>query len=235
MYFNFRYFLLAAFIFSINACTSNQNSNSKKMSSVQIMEVTTFKIKSGVDASVFNTRDAGVEADFTSKQPGFIKRISGITEDGTIGVIVFWESNADADASMSKFMKDASVADYGAMIDAGTMKMARYSMDKSYDAAKSEFIEVMTYNLNDGIDYADYVAINDKVEKEVTGPKPGFIQRMIGQDDKANQVVAIFWDNKQNSDAALQPFMNNPISKEFMGMMQQSTIWMGRFQTLKSL
>jgi len=35
---------------------------------------------------------------------------------------------ADAEASMGKFMKDQSVADYAGMINGPTMKMNRYKM-----------------------------------------------------------------------------------------------------------
>ena len=39
----------------------------------------------------FAKRDAQVESDFTSKQPGFIKRQSGVDEEGTYVVVVFWK------------------------------------------------------------------------------------------------------------------------------------------------
>ncbi len=224
---NLNYFIVLTF-FAVCVSCSQAETN-------PIMEVTTFQIKNGISSDVFNQRDAQVTADYTSKQPGFIKRTSGVTENGEIGVIVFWESIVDAEASLNKFMEDQSVADYAAMIDASTMTLKRFTMDSSLDAPNSDFVEVMTYNLNADATKEAYLAINKKVTKEVTGPKPGFIQRMLGENEKGEQVVAIFWDNKKNSDAALQPFMSNPIAGEFMGMMDQSTIWMGRYQTLTSL
>ncbi len=217
------------------SCGSSKISKSNNMDEKPVMEVTTFKVKSGVSTSVFNNRDASISSDFTSKQPGFIKRISGVTETGEIGVVVFWKSLTDADASMSQFMKDQSVADYGAMIDESTMKLTRFTMDKSFDAHSSDFVEVMTFDLNSGTETLAFNAINDRVAKEVTAPKRGFIQRLSGSNEDGNQAVAVFWDNKINSDAALQPFMNSPISQQFMGMMDQTSVWMGRYQTLTSL
>ena len=105
-----------------------------------IMEVTTFGINGTVDPLDFKTRDAQIETNFTSKQPGFIKRQSGINEKGKYVVIVFWESQKDAEASMNKFMSDPSVADYAKMINGSTMKMERYGMDKTFNADKSEFV-----------------------------------------------------------------------------------------------
>lgn len=224
------------------SCTVNKQTNTTTMDeptmtkpTKHIMEVTTFNVKNGVSTAVFNKRDAEITSDYTSKQAGFIKRISGVTESGEIGVIVFWESLANADASMNKFMKDQSVADYANMIDGPTMKLTRFTMDKPFAAENSDFVEVMTYQLKADAIKSAYNAINERVTKEVTGPKEGFIQRMLGENEKGEQVVAIFWDNKKNSDAALKPFMSNPLAKQFMGMMNQSTIWMGRYQTLTSL
>ena len=103
-----------------------------------IMEVTTFKINSNVNPMDFKKRDLQVENDFTNKQPGFIKRQSAVDEKGEYVVLVFWEKMTDAAASMTKFMGDPSVASYAKMIDGPSMKMARYMMDKPFDAEKSD-------------------------------------------------------------------------------------------------
>jgi len=95
-----------------------------------IIEVTTFKINPDVDATTFKTRDQGIKKQYTAKQPGFIKRMSGVNENGEYVVVVYWKTMADAEASMSKFMTDSSVADYVKMIDGSTMKMSRYTMLK---------------------------------------------------------------------------------------------------------
>ncbi|MGC6429993.1 MAG: hypothetical protein ACON5F_03020 [Jejuia sp.] len=200
-----------------------------------VLEVTTFKLKTTANASLFNKSDAEVESNFTSKQPGFIKRQSAVTENGEYTVLVYWKTTADADASMQKFMGDDSVADYASMIDASTMKMARYNITDKFDADSAQFIEVMSFDLKEGSDVKAFDAVNNEVAAKVTAPKKGFIQRITGGNEAGGQVVAVYWDTKANSDAALQPFMENPISKEFMGMMDQYSIQMGRYQTINSL
>ena len=66
-----------------------------------VIEVTTFKYKSSVEANTFWQRDAEIEADYTSKQPGFISRESGFSADKMeVLVVVRWKSPEDADASM---------------------------------------------------------------------------------------------------------------------------------------
>ena len=202
------------------------------MAGKTIMEVTTFNINSDVNPLAFAKRDAEVESDFTSKQPGFIKRQSGIDDKGNYVVVVYWKSTADADASMNKFMGDASVADYAKMIDAPTMKMARYVMDKPFDAEDSQFVEIMSFDVKEGTDMAQFNATNQKVETDFTGKRKGFLQRLTGVNEAGRQVVAVYWANKELSDASLQPFMEAPISKEFMSKMNQPSIAMGRYKFL---
>lgn len=208
--------------------------NSKKTNGIDttIMEVTTFKINTTTNKSTFNKRDSQIENDFTSKQPGFIKRQSGVDENGNYVVIVYWESVENADASMNKFMGDPSVADYAQMIDATTMKMSRYTMGNVMEAVASQFVEIMSFDINSGVDMEKFHTINRKVETDFTGKRNGFLQRLTGVNESGKQIVVVYWKDKTTSDAALEPFMNAPIAKEFMGMMNQSSIQMGRYRML---
>lgn len=202
------------------------------MSAKQILEVTTFNINSDADSVAFALRDAQVESDFTSKQPGFIHRQSGVDDKGNYVVAVFWKSVAEADASMNKFMGDASVADYAQMIDGPTMNMSRYTMDKPFKAKSSQFLEVMSFEVNAGTDMAQFATTNYKVETDFTGKRKGFLQRLVGADEAGRQIVVVYWDNKENSDVSMGPFMEAPIAKEFMQEMDQASVIMGRYQLL---
>lgn len=204
-------------------------------SSKSVLEVTSFKPKTTTNILAFNKLDAEVESNFTSKQAGFIRRQSGINEQGEYVVLVYWNTLEEANASMQKFMSDESVADYASLIDGSTMKMSRYRIDDKFNATNSHFVEVMSYQTKADIDIEAFDKTNKKVETGFTAKQAGFLQRVIGVDENGEQVVVVYWDNKNNSDAALKPFMENPISKEFMGMMNQSSIQMGRYQTLTSL
>lgn len=116
--------VLLGIVLGISSCT-------KTAPEIGIIEVTSFMTKSGaVDSAAFQLRDSEIERDYTSKQPGFIKRLSGVNENGEYVVVVYWRTMADADASMKKFMADKSVADYAGMIDGPSMKMSRYKMLK---------------------------------------------------------------------------------------------------------
>lgn len=200
-----------------------------------ILEVTTFKTKSTTNAATFSTLDAQVEKNFTDKQPGFVKRQSGINEKGEYVVLVYWNSIKDAEASMQKFMTDASVATYASMIEGSSMKMSRYDVNQKFKATASTFVEVMSFQTKKGTNIKAFDKTNKLVETGFTAKQKGFLQRITGVNEKGEQIVAVYWDTKSNSDAAFQPFLSNPIAKEFMGMMDQSTIQMGRYQTLSSV
>ncbi|MEO0405645.1 MAG: hypothetical protein AAF193_12305 [Bacteroidota bacterium] len=197
-----------------------------------VLEVTTFTINSNVDPTSFAKRDALVEADFTSQQNGFIRRQSGVDEKGQYVVLVYWESPEDADASMQKFMKDESVMDYASMINGPSMKMARFDMDQDFASSNTSFVEVMSFDVKEGTNMEMFDQVNQRVESEFTSKRKGFKQRLTGNNQEGKQVVAVYWQDKELSDASLEPFMSAPISKEFMGKMNQQSILMGRYQFL---
>lgn len=119
-------------VFLIFACISLFLSCSKKEDNMNqyVIEVTTFQYKNKINSEAFWARDAKIESDYTSKQNGFISRESAYSKESKeVVVIVRWETNADADASMQKFMSDKSVADYAEMIEPSTMKMTRYKKE----------------------------------------------------------------------------------------------------------
>ncbi len=225
---NFLFLLLMTLCFS--NCTANEKSN--PMDGKTIMEVTTFNLNPVTNPSTFAKRDAQVESDFTSKQVGFVKRQSGVDENGNYVVVVYWNSLTDADASMKKFMSDTSVADYAKMINASTMKMSRYAMDQTFISENSRFVEIMSFDLKKGTDMDAFNATNKKVETDFTGKQEGFLQRLTGVNEAGTQVVAVYWESKELSDASLEPFMQAPIAQQFMQSMNQATITMGRYKFL---
>nr|WP_321236750.1 hypothetical protein [uncultured Psychroserpens sp.] len=95
-----------------------------------VIEVTTFKYLESVDANDFWKEDAKIQANYTSKQQGYIHRESGYSDEtNEVLVIVKWETKEDADNSMNKFMKDTSVVKFVNMIDISTMKMTHYTVN----------------------------------------------------------------------------------------------------------
>jgi hypothetical protein len=117
--------LLILIVATIFGCQQN----TQEMGKPYVIEVTTFKYKASIETEDYWQEDANVEDIYTSKQPGFIKRESGFSEEkNEVVVVVYWKTNEDAEASMQKFMQDSSVVKFANMIDGSTMKMARYTV-----------------------------------------------------------------------------------------------------------
>ncbi|RKR13012.1 putative SnoaL-like aldol condensation-catalyzing enzyme [Maribacter vaceletii] len=224
-----RFLFLIIVTLILSSCTSE----AKNIETV--LEVTTFNLKTTANALEFNKIDAVIENNYTSKQPGFIRRQSGVNEQGKYVVLVYWKSLADAKASMNKFMSDSSVTNYASMIEGESMKMSRFTINDAFTAPTSTFTELMTFNTKEGINIKDFNKTNKKVETKFTVKQKGFLQRITGSNEKGEQVVLVYWDTKENSNAVINDFMSAPIAKEFMGMMDQSTIDMVRYESLTSL
>lgn len=230
-------FLALALGFS--SCSSPkeaEDSTSTKSSVMKdiIIEVTSFKTKSeGVDAAAFQQRDAGIEKDYTSKQPGFIKRISGINATGEYAVVVYWESMDAAEASMKKFMSDSSVADYAGMIDGPSMKMARYKLFGDHQMIgvnKGGIIEVTSFQAKSGIGSAAFQKRDGEVETAYTSKQPGFIQRLGAVDEKGEYLVLVYWKAMADADASMKKFMGDKSVTDYVEMIDGPTMKMAHYQ-----
>ena len=105
-----------------------KNDNGKfNFPQTDVIEVATFKLKPGVDATQFAAIDGRVEDTYIAKQPGFISRESGLTDDNYWRVIVHWQSFDDADASMANFMSAPATAAFMQNADTSTMVMRRFA------------------------------------------------------------------------------------------------------------
>ena len=148
-----------------------------------VIEITTFNLNTDVDADAFATRDAEIEQDFASQQPGFIRRTSGVDANGKYAVIVFWETLEDADASIAAFQVDPTVADYFAMIDGNTFVAERF--------------EIFIPPLKEGLDITLRNTLQDPGEAEVS------YASLFGQADDAYDEFATLSNTTSEFSTAL--------------------------------
>ena len=94
-----------------------------------VIEIATFELAKGVSVAEFADIDARVEAEHVSQQPGFVSRETGATKTGWL-VIVHWESADAAQASMDSFASAPAAAAFMDKLDASTMSMTRYNLNK---------------------------------------------------------------------------------------------------------
>ncbi len=199
-----------------------------------VVEVTTFDLIASADANAFEIRDKEIEQDFSSQQPGFLKRMSGVDANGKYVVMVFWETLADADASIAAFGQDPTVADYFAMIDGNTFLAERYTTfaipDINFDMASKNVIEITTFNLNSGVDSNAFITRDAQIEQDFASQQPGFIRRTSGVDENGKYAVIVFWEALADADASIAAFQVDPTVADYFAMIDGNTFLAERFE-----
>ena len=104
----------------------NDQSNSLKDAKPYVIELGTYQINKQVLRDSFEKRDKQIEADYISRQTGYITRRGGIAENGERLMMIYWKTVADADAAMKEFLQDKTVADYYKMIDWKSVDLKRF-------------------------------------------------------------------------------------------------------------
>lgn len=90
------------------------------------MELTTFRLRQGVDEAVFLAADAAVQA-FAHVQPGMLRRTTG--RDAASGewlVLTLWRSWELADAAVEAGRSSDVVQHFESMIDPSSVQIRRF-------------------------------------------------------------------------------------------------------------
>lgn len=90
------------------------------------MELTTFRLREGVDETAFLAADAAVQA-FHHRQPGLLRRTTARDiSSGEWLVLVLWASWPHADAALRAGRADEAVQSFDAMIDPASISVRRF-------------------------------------------------------------------------------------------------------------
>ena len=219
-------------ILSFSACDKDDDNDDDDTANL-VVEVTTFNLNSGVDANAFELRDREIEQDFASQQPGFLKRMSAVDADGQYVVMVFWETLADADASIAAFSSDPTVADYFAMIDGNTFSAERYTSfalpNIDFSLVANNVIEITTFNINADVDSEAFEIRDAEIEQDFASQQPGFIRRTSGVNENGKYAVIVFWDALEDADASIAAFSTAETVADYFAMIDANTFSAERF------
>lgn len=100
-------------------CTLNDMSRTKRGTSQEAMELTTFKLR--VPLAEFMAANAEVDV-WLAKQRGFRLRRIAQEDDGTVIDMLLWDSVADGEAVAERLMEELGDAPLHAMIDHRTVR-----------------------------------------------------------------------------------------------------------------
>jgi hypothetical protein len=93
------------------------------------IEIVNYQLVEGADEDRFLEINRAVGAEFTSAQPGFLRREIGRAEDGTWLIAVYWETPEHARNSIGNIEKiPPSVETYMASIDRATLTRSIFEM-----------------------------------------------------------------------------------------------------------
>jgi hypothetical protein len=93
---------------------------------VPVIEVTTFRLRAGVEETDFFTLDKAVQEEFIAAHPGFLRRTTARGNDGRWLVVTLWTGETEADHSATLAVDDPVVGAFMAALDPTSVESARY-------------------------------------------------------------------------------------------------------------
>jgi len=108
---------------SLMACNNQTESNATKNEKVGLVEVTSFKLKSGVSNNDFVKSAEKMHTEFLIKEAGFISRILNVGADSVWTDIVLWKDEASQTSAMKKSEKAETAIPFMEKIDFNSVKM----------------------------------------------------------------------------------------------------------------
>ena len=94
---------------------------------IRVIEITRFRLASGVREVDFLTADREVQEDFAYQQPGLMRRTTARDDEGNWIVIDVWRSDSDADECSTRWENDPTVQRFMALVDVRTISNERYA------------------------------------------------------------------------------------------------------------
>ena len=92
-----------------------------------MIEITTFRLHDGADATMFAKLDQQLQTEFFYFQPGLQRRTTACSADGDWASIIVWDSQDCADAAIDKTEEFTLFEDVLAMMDLMTIESCRYN------------------------------------------------------------------------------------------------------------
>jgi hypothetical protein len=91
-----------------------------------MIEITRFRLRSGVSEHEFREADARFQAQFAYQQSGLMRRTTARGKDGEWLVVDLWRSHSEADASMGRRYDDPNAQAFLGFVDESTLRSSRY-------------------------------------------------------------------------------------------------------------
>ncbi|MDI3418511.1 antibiotic biosynthesis monooxygenase family protein [Streptomyces luteolus] len=90
-------------------------------------------------------------------------------------------------------------------------------------------VETVRFHLSDGVVPAEFIALDQKMEADYMGKRPGFLSREITRNDDGEYLVIVHWATAEDADATMQAFFGAPETQDFLSSVDKSTVQSGRY------
>jgi hypothetical protein len=93
---------------------------------VALIEITTFRLRDGVDEETFLAADDAARTEFLYQQPGLLRATTARGDEGW-AILVLWESGSHADAATAAADGDPASSRLATCLDADSLRRVRYT------------------------------------------------------------------------------------------------------------
>lgn len=93
-------------------------------------------------------------------------------------------------------------------------------------------IEIMAFNLVEGVDRKDFLAADSALQTGFTYCQPGIIRRTTGCAEDGAWVVLTLWSSHGDAVASGAAGTENDLVRRFLALIDPATVRLKRFQTL---
>jgi heme-degrading monooxygenase HmoA len=94
-------------------------------------------------------------------------------------------------------------------------------------------VETIRFQLNDGVNDADFLRRNFKVENEYMARRPGFRSRQTARSEAGEWLVTVHWATVQDAEATIAAFFGAPEAQDFLEAVDKSTVSSGRYELVE--
>jgi hypothetical protein len=93
---------------------------------VAVLEILTFRLRSGVDGEAFRLADIAAQESFFYAQAGIQRRTTACSPDGEWLVLTNWATDEDGDAAERSARFPEDFAEVAAMVELSSISRKRY-------------------------------------------------------------------------------------------------------------
>ena len=93
-------------------------------------------------------------------------------------------------------------------------------------------IETLSFRLAAGVDGAEFLDADRRVQTEVVPNQPGFLRRTTARSDEREWVVIVLWGSMEEALAAETAFAADPVMTRFTELVDAGTVHRRRYTSL---